>query len=286
LIRLSSIADVADCVAAADIAAQALLVHESHRSDVLARRWRAALSRLDDMLVWPLGLNPSSAVTVLACAELATVTWGVLPGLRGMELRLADGLDVEPPPVFDADAPVLLVGGPALDHVGAELDAAGSWWHQTERLQDARATAAQTLNFFSESSVAHVGAHGKVRGDAPLFSHLSLADGPMTLGDIHHADRLPKSIVLSACHLGGGTHRRRPTWPTAAALSGRECRSLVVSVLPVADRSTVAFMSRFHEDLSAGLTPPRALARAHADASDRGDYGCMGFVEIAIDGPR
>ncbi len=286
LIRLSPLADIANCVAAADSAAQALLVHESSRSDLLTRRWRSALARLDDMLVQPLTLRPASAVTVLACAELATVTWGVMPALRGMELRLADGLDLEPPPVFDVDSPVLLVGGPALDYVDAELDAAAAWWHRTERLQDARATAAQTLNFFSESSVAHVGAHGQVRGDAPLFSHLLLADGPMTLGDVHRAGRLPKSIVFSACHLGGGTHRRRPTWPTAAALSGRECRSLVVSVLPVSDRSTISFMSHFHEDLSAGFTPPSALARAHADATDRGDYGCMGFVEIAIDGPR
>jgi tetratricopeptide (TPR) repeat protein len=284
-IRLGSIRAVADCVSATNTAAMALLVHDSRRTNVLARRWRTELGRLDAMLVRPLALHPQQALTVLVCAELATVTWGVLPGLRGMEVRLADGLDSQPSPVFDADSPVLLVGGPALDHVGAELDAAASWWHRTERLQDARATAAETLNCFSESSVAHVGAHGQMRGDAPLFSHLRLADGPMTLGDVHRAGRLPKSIVFSACHLGGGAHRRRPTWPTAVALSGRECRSLVVSVLPVSDRSTVAFMSRFHEDLSTGLTPASALARAHAEAFDRGDYGCMGFVEIAINGP-
>ena len=285
LVRLSAMPHILGLVAAADRASHALLMHSS-RSELLLRAWGVAVARLDEAIVVPLGIGRPNALVILTTAELSTVTWGVLPSLAGVEIRLADDLDLEVAPTFDAETSVLLVGGPALAHITDEIDAASSWWRRIQRLERDRATSAATVSSFSLNDIAHVGAHGRVRGDAPLFSHLALADGPMTLADVQNAARLPRSIVLSACHLGGGGRKQRPTWPTASALAGRECRSLVVSVLPVSDRSTVAFMSHLHSDLAVGLSPPNALARAHSDANQRGDYGCIGFVEIAISGPR
>ena len=76
----------------------------------------------------------------------------------------------------------------------------------------------------------HLACHGSFRADNPLFSTLSLADGPLTVYDLERCRTMPRTVVLSACNVGhvavaprgtllglasalmtfGAAHRRRP----------------------------------------------------------------------------
>src|SRR5919199_284596 len=50
--------------------------------------------------------------------------------------------------------------------------------------------------------LVHVACHGTFRSDNPLFSSLTLADGPLTVYDIEALARAPRRLVLSACESG------------------------------------------------------------------------------------
>ena len=54
------------------------------------------------------------------------------------------------------------------------------------------------------ADVAHVAAHGTLRGDNPLFSSLALSDGPLTAYDLERLSRAPRLVLLPACQSGAG----------------------------------------------------------------------------------
>jgi hypothetical protein len=272
---------VLDAVQNADRAARRVL-HGASRPAI--SRWQGAMARLDAVLVAPLDLPGGVSIELVAGAELAGVTWNVLPGLAGVGVRWAEQFQLSAAPRFDARTAVALFGGPDLRHGADELDALEQRWATVTRVDGDAATGAELVRALATADIVHLGAHGTLRREAPLFSHLALADGPLTLGEVVRVPRLPTCLVLSACHLGPTTVVQGSPWPVAMALAGRGCRSLIVSSLPVGDRSTVPFMAALHGGLAGGLTTTDALAAAHADALRRDDHGCVGVVEVAIRG--
>ena len=125
---------------------------------------------------------------------------------------------------------------------------------------DAAATRRQLIESGSSSSIVHLAAHGEFRGDAPLFSHIQLADGPLSVADVFDLRLRANLVTLSACetgrsHLGGGDEL---VGLVRAFLYAGAAR-LVVSQWRVNDPATTALMARFYEALGRRETYAQAL---------------------------
>jgi CHAT domain-containing protein len=132
------------------------------------------------------------------------------------------------------------------------------------------------------ADVVHLAAHGTFRSDAPLFSSLRLADGPLTVYELERLRAVPRTIVLPACDAAQlGVRAGDEVLGTAAALLGLGVGTVVAPLLPVPDEATKAVMVGLHEHLRAGRAPSAALAAVTA----RDDPVAAAFVCIGSD-PR
>lgn len=113
------------------------------------------------------------------------------------------------------------------------------------------------------AALIHIAAHGHFRPDAPLFSCIELADGPLTTADIYGLDLRARLVALSACEtgravLGGGDEL--PGLARAFLCAGANC--LLVSQWRVGDATTAGLMRRFYEALAVGRNTAQALQQA------------------------
>ena len=147
-------------------------------------------------------------------------------------------------------------------------------------LRGARATAAEVHGAMEGADLVHLAAHGTFRSDAPLFSSLRLADGPLTVYELERLRAAPDTLVLPACDAAQSS-RCGPgdeLLGTAAALLGLGVGSVVAPVLPVPDEATTPLMLALHERLRRGSPPSVALAEAAA--RDTEDAVALAFVCI------
>jgi tetratricopeptide (TPR) repeat protein len=103
------------------------------------------------------------------------------------------------------------------------------------------------------AGLIHIAAHGSFRPDAPLFSSIELADGPLTTADIFGLNLRAGLVTLSACEtgravVGGGDELAG----LARAFLYAGAAGLLVSQWRVDDASTAALMSGFYRALAAG----------------------------------
>jgi CHAT domain-containing protein len=109
-------------------------------------------------------------------------------------------------------------------------------------------------------------AHGRVRGDNPLFSSLQLADGPLTVYDLEALPQAPHTVVLAACDVGQPVVRPGDELlGFSATLLSRGTSALVAPVIPIPDAETTPLMVAFHRRLAAGNPAATALADAQQE---------------------
>jgi CHAT domain-containing protein len=137
-------------------------------------------------------------------------------------------------------------------------------------LTEADATCSSTLRALDGSWLAHVAAHGRFRGDNPMFSALEMADGPLTVYDFEGMRRPPYRLLLTACESGVGS----PTGADellglASSLTALGTSGLLASVVPVNDEATVPFSLTVHERLQVGDSLAAALLAARQQAEGR-----------------
>jgi CHAT domain-containing protein len=149
------------------------------------------------------------------------------------------------------------VAGPGLQHADREVAALHKRWGGA-LIASGESTVDRVRAALDSAGVVHVAAHGRYRAQAPLYSYLELADGPLYGHDLGTAPRL---IVLSACEAALST----PLFPGT--------RAMIASTVPVADDAAVELVTSFYEHLEHG--PAEALARAQRVCGDRG-FVCMG----------
>ena len=132
------------------------------------------------------------------------------------------------------------------------------------------ATVAATVPAVEGARLAHIAAHGSFRADAPMFSSLHLADGPLYIHDLDRLRHPPHTLILSACDAGD----------TAAvgvdeglglvtSLLGLGTSAVLASVVPVNDQATIPVMALVHSRLAAGAELSSALRDARVEM--RGD---------------
>ena len=173
-----------------------------------------------------------------------------------------------------------LVAGPELAHAESEVQTLAKLYPRAETLVGPDASAARCLYELARADVGHLACHGSFRGDNPLFSTLTLADGPLTVYDLGRCRPLPRTLVLSACNAAvGATLRGGALLGLASALMSFGASSVVAPLTPVSDVAVVPVMERLHRRLVAGMDAPTALATARAGCEEL-DPTAAAFVVI------
>ena len=213
-----------------------------------ARLQRALLGRALD------GVG-ESRVVVSGTSALQGVPWGLLPALADRPVTSTPSARLwlrSRSASAETDRRVMLVG-PGLGSGGAEVPAVAAQDAGARGLDGDRATVAASLAALDGAALAHVAAHGHFREDSPLFSSLTLADGPLLVHDLQHLRRPPHRVVLSACESGVmAPVGDQELLGLAAALLSMGTAGVVSSLAEVDDAATVEVMVALHAALRAG----------------------------------
>lgn len=241
-------------------------------AEALLRGVEPGLARLEQMLLGPaVPLLGDGPVVLVPPSTLHAAPWGALPSLRERPVTVAPSAaawlrarGTSPP----REHTTALVAGSNLSSSAAEVKALADTYPGATVLTGADATARATLDALDGAWLAHVGAHGRYRGDNPMFSALELADGPVNVFDFEGLERPPYRLLLTACESGVGS-------PTGAdellglttSLSALGTAGLMASVVPVSDAASVGFSLVVHDRLQRGDDLATALLAARQAAS-------------------
>ncbi len=260
-----------DEVEHARFALRAAAVASPPTADALLAGLLPAVARLEQTLLGPaLRAMGDGPLVLMPPATLQSAPWGALPSLRDRPLTVAPSAtawlrarSTTPP----RRRRIALVAGPGLATSAAEVAALVADYHNPTVLDGDDATCAATLKALDGAWLAHVGAHGRFRGDNPMFSALEMADGPLTVYDLEGLRRAPYRLLLTACESGVGS----PTGADellglASSLTALGTAGLLASIVPVNDEATVPFSLAVHERLRAGDDLGSSLLAARRDA--------------------
>lgn len=208
-----------------------------------------------------------SRVVVSGTSALQGVPWGLVPALTHRPVTSTPSarlwLRARSARASDDGRRVMLVG-PGLGSGGAEVPAVAKQDPEAQVLDGADATVAAALAALDGAALAHVAAHGHFREDSPLFSSLTLADGPLLVHDLQGLRRPPHRVVLSACESGVmAPVGDQELLGLAAALLSMGTAGVVSSLAEVDDAATVEVMVALHASLRAdgGLGEAMLAAR-------------------------
>jgi len=261
-------------------------VSEASRSAAVTML-RYAGRQLDTALLDPLAAQiDGRPLVVIPTGPLQSLPWSLLPSCLGRPITVAPSAALwyaahcrKSPLQRD----VTIAAGPGLPGARDEAEAVAAI-HRTTALQGSSATVEAVTAALRQADLVHLAAHGHVRADNPLFSSLTLADGPLTVFDLERLDRVAPMVVLAACDSG------RPVVCTGdellgfgATLLSLGAHQLVASVVPVPDVETAPLMIAFHRQLAAGHDAASALSQAQrqlADGESRAMAAAAGFICI------
>jgi hypothetical protein len=255
---------------------------ESARSLAAARAAAAhAARRLDDLLFAPIRhLVGDRPLVLVPTGDLHRLPWPMLETCRGRTLHVTTSA-VRSALLTDDQGHTVLVGAPSPNHAATEVLRIARDCPDATVLTGPRATVADVVTALDGARVAHLAAHGHFRADNPMFSNISMADGPLTGHDLLPLHRPPALLILSACETGlAGVGAGDEPTGFAAMVLGLGTRAVVASVGPVDDEATAALMVDLHRRLNTGIAPADALAAAQtATATDRyaSTYGFVCF---------
>jgi tetratricopeptide (TPR) repeat protein len=144
---------------------------------------------------------------------------------------------------------------------------------QGRSLLEEEATRANLEAQAGAARIIHLATHGEFRPDAPLFSTLYLADGPLTTTDVFNLELNASLVTLSACQSGAnavGGGDELVGFSRAFLYAG--AASLLMTWWRVEDQATACLMDRFYQALLASRCKPAALRQAQL-ALLRGEDG-------------
>jgi CHAT domain-containing protein len=171
---------------------------------------------------------------------------------------------------------VAVIAGPGNDRADTEVRHIASLHPDPVVFTDSNATVANCIAAFDGADLAHVAAHGRHRGENPLFSAFELADGPLMGYDLQRLGAAPRTVVLSACDLGLADIRPGDeSVGMTTALIAAGAATVVASVGRIADDVAMRVMTGFHQRFASGVRPAAALAAATEDTEPTG-FVCFG----------
>ncbi|GAA3805674.1 CHAT domain-containing protein [Cellulomonas soli] len=233
------------------------------------------VDELHRMLVAPLGLRPDDELVVVPAGLLHGVPWSALhEGPVAMApsatlwARTAEAATVR-------DGGTVLVAGPELDGAREEVDALAALHPAATVLGPQESTAEVVLGALAEADLGHLACHGALRADNPMFSSLALADGPVTVQELHAAGAAPRRLVLASCHGGADVaYAGGEVLGLVSAMLAQGTQGVVASIAAIPDVEAVDLMVGLHRRLRSGDTLAHALhaARAGIDRQTPGGY--------------
>jgi tetratricopeptide (TPR) repeat protein len=250
-----------------------------------ARSVGYAAGELDRLLLGPLADLIADRELVLAPGgALHALPWAMLPSCRGRPVSVSPSSWLwwrawQRP---TRDGQVALIAGPAPEHASAEVLALHRQLPDALALTGADATVGRTLAALDGASWGHLACHGTFRADNPLFSCLALADGPLTLAELPALRHAPHLLMLSSCDLGlSAVHPGDELQGLAVSLLGLGTRTVIASLGPVDDRTTLTLTIDLYRRLRAGTAPAPALAEVQAamppeQAVSAANFICLG----------
>ncbi len=138
----------------------------------------------------------------------------------------------------------------------------GPGW-EPRLLTEEQATARALREQAASTGLLHIAAHGAFRADAPLFSALHLADGPLMVNEVYGLDLAQVALVtLSGCQTGLGQSRGGEILGLTRAFFFAGTPTLVASRWRVDDQITARLMQDFYAALARGETVADALRAA------------------------
>ncbi|MFD6701045.1 MULTISPECIES: CHAT domain-containing protein [unclassified Microbacterium] len=234
---------------------------------VVRRALDERLAELSDALLAPvLPVVGDRRLALAAAAILNGLPWGMLPAMRERVFTVTDSatqwLRAR------GEAPFRGAGfavGPRVFRGGEEVNRAAAAWPSARVLDPDEATVAAATELSTRVSVLHIAAHGRHADGNPMFSGLELADGALFGYDIDRMERVPDTVVLSACEVGRSSVR----WGWEAIGMTRVwlhagSRAVIATPVIVADDDACELLGAVHVGLAAGLVPAEALAGATA----------------------
>lgn len=243
------------------------------------------LARLRSALMTPLGLDPAAEVVVVPVGVLHGAPWSALhDGPVALAPSAATWLRTTGRPV-DAGADVVLVAGPGLRGAREEVEALRAL-HPAVRVLDAGAAEARTVvAHVAAADLAHLACHGALRSDNPMFSSVVLADGPVTVQELHRAGVAPRRLVLASCHSGADVpYAGDEVLGFVSALLAQGTAGVVASIAAVPDVEVVDLMVALHARLAAGDTAARALHAARAEIDRTTPAGFVNWCTFGAHG--
>jgi tetratricopeptide (TPR) repeat protein len=283
--QLGPVAAVVDAIAPLPFALHRLARRGPSPSQAAAHALlERAAARLDAMLLGPLPELDDRPLLVVPTAPLHSLPWSILPTCTGRPVAVSPSAtlwhqtNTAPARAYDS---VGVAAGPGLSNAREEAHAVAAI-HATSPLVDGAATVADVLKLLSTATLMHLGAHGRLHADNPLFSDLQLADGPLMVYDVEDLHSTPRTVVLAACDSGrSAVHTGDELLGLSATLIARGTAQLVAPVLPIPDAETAPLMVALHQRLAAGVTPAEALSAAQRelrDASPTALAAAAGFI--------
>ncbi|WP_239066232.1 CHAT domain-containing protein [Microbacterium hibisci] len=241
-------------------------VRSGPMSEVVRRSLERRLAALSAALLeQPLAAVGDRRIVITTPGVLAGIPWAMLPAMRGRVFTLATSVTRwlrshdDPQSAHTAG----FVVGPGVARGPEEVQRAMAAWGRAPVIAGATATVDAVEQLAARVDVLHVAAHGRHAGENPMFSGLELADGTLFGYDIDLIEKVPETVVLSACEVGRSSVR----WGEEAVGMTRVwlhagARSVVAAPVVVADDDACELLGALHDGLAAGIPPSVALVQA------------------------
>ncbi|NKE59693.1 CHAT domain-containing protein [Lentzea sp. PSKA42] len=233
---------------------------------------RATAAKLDDLLL-PRCDRP---LVVVPTGVLHDVPWSTLPSCQGKPVVVSPSATLWHTAANRPARPrtFAVASGPGLPGAEEEAEAVAEI-HQTSNPHNA--TVDDVLKALGTAGTVHLAAHGRLNPDNPLFSALSLHDGPLVVHDVQRLEQVPETVIMAACDVGRSVVvSGNELLGLAATFLERGASRLIASVVPVPDAETKDLMIAVHRRLRDGRSPALALAEAQEELDRPNGFVCVG----------
>ena len=250
-------------------------------------------TRLDALLLRPAADQfADRPIVVVPTGHVQSLPWSILPACAGRPITVAPSAALwcaaqQPPAsVPEKRRAVAVAAGPGLPGADAEAEAVAAI-HQVTPITQTEATVEAVMAALDGAELAHLGAHGTIHPRNPLFSALTLADGPLTVYDLQRLRQAPRLAVLAACDVGRSAVRPGDElMGLSATFLALGTSNIIASVVPIPDGETAPLMIEVHRRLAAGQSAATALAQSQQQVN--GEHAAAvaaaaGFVSIGAD---
>lgn len=241
------------------------------------------LRTLREALVAPLGVAPDDELVVVPVGALHGVPWSALHG--GPTAVAPSATAWVGTAVSRAAAGTVLVAGPGLTGAQEEVDALAAVHPGATVFGPGESRVAPVTSALASADLAHLACHGVPRADNPMFSSLVLADGPVTVQELHRAGVAPRRLVLASCHSGADTaYAGDEVLGFVSAMLARGTAGIVANIAAVPDVEVVDLMLALHRHLAAGETMARALHGARGQIDRDAPTGFVNWCTFGAHG--